>query len=258
VGGRGRGYRTGSALRSSKQAGSEGGCATAAGFWGATNPERKPGTTNIRRDMPTGGVEPHVERGTGRVRGRTCKAKSETKVSNEVKTQHKIHIKQNYLGGDYFSRANDDISENTTKRKPSQNKKPKDGNFHLGGTPAVTTRQQRTHIRWLELTATIRTTTEMVEFIENLRLERGWKWSTTMTNWGSIIGATRRAEIYGRRCRLPMGWEFEQAAKEYTRNVKKRANEQLPRYPKPLTPQHAHKAIKHMHCTRATSNWHCS
>lgn len=61
--------------------------------------------------------------------------------------------------------------------------------------------------------------------LEQLRITRLWRWSTTQTAAGAIMGAVKRALQYGLRCRVPL--KTDQAWADWTREVKRQVVKEI-------------------------------
>lgn len=87
---------------------------------------------------------------------------------------------------------------------------------------AISTRQRRKHMRWLDQLHHLQNPIEFVEFVEHLRTSRRWKWSTAQTALGEMLGAISRTEVYGAPCRLKLLVQsaiFRDYMKRVTKNV---------------------------------------
>ena len=73
------------------------------------------------------------------------------------------------------------------------------------------------HEKWLNELATCRTWTDAVHVVENRRQKKKWRYSTTRTVLGTIMGAVPRASYYHIPCRLkdPKSAEW----KDYVRSI---------------------------------------
>jgi len=67
---------------------------------------------------------------------------------------------------------------------------------------AITEEQRRKHILWLNRIKKLTSWSDVINCVEKLRAERGWRASTTRTTMGTILGAKRREDYYGIRTSL--------------------------------------------------------
>lgn len=67
---------------------------------------------------------------------------------------------------------------------------------------AISSRQRRQHRLWLERIRHCRSWRSVIDLLENSRKTVPWRWSTTKTKLGTILGAVPRAVYYGVPCRL--------------------------------------------------------
>lgn len=110
---------------------------------------------------------------------------------------------------------------------------------------AISGRQRAKHRRWMAQLHQLQTPLEFVTFLENLRIKRKWKWSTTKTAMGEMVGALQRAELYG-NCRLK---DLLRSAifKDYQRRVRKCVMSEEVKFPKPLSSRQVERILKQMH-----------
>lgn len=67
---------------------------------------------------------------------------------------------------------------------------------------AISTRQRNQHRLWLGKIQHCRSWRGVIDLLEKSRKSVPWRWSTTKTKLGTILGAVPRAEYYGVPCRL--------------------------------------------------------
>ena len=67
---------------------------------------------------------------------------------------------------------------------------------------AISTRQRQQHRLWLEKIKHCRSWRGVIDILEQSRKSVPWRWSTTKTKLGIILGAVPRAVYYGVPCRL--------------------------------------------------------
>lgn len=76
----------------------------------------------------------------------------------------------------------------------------------------------------------------MLTAFEAVRLERGWKWSSTRTNLGTLLGALRRS--------AKSAWLTCAEIRDYCKAVDRNVIAERPDYPKPLVAAHAVALLK--------------
>lgn len=101
-------------------------------------------------------------------------------------------------------------------------------------TGAITAAQRTKHRVWLQQIAAVTTGVELVQLLERLRITKRWKFSTTSTKIGEIMGAVKRVEVYGGHCRLK-GVVSSASFADYKRGVHLRALEEEVSFPVALT-----------------------
>jgi integrase len=67
---------------------------------------------------------------------------------------------------------------------------------------AVGAKSRMKHLKWLEFLRPICTWRDLVVAMERLRTVRNWRFSTTSTALGEVLGAIKRSQMYGIPCRL--------------------------------------------------------
>lgn len=67
---------------------------------------------------------------------------------------------------------------------------------------AITSAQRSKHRAWLTRLVAVQSAVELVQIIERLRTSTPWKYSTTCTKIGEILGAVKRLDMYGGHRRL--------------------------------------------------------
>ena len=92
--------------------------------------------------------------------------------------------------------------------------------FHEGDTvtaSGISASQRKRHVKWLVAIRKCKAWREVADVVEKQRLACRWRWSTTRTVLGTIMGAVPRAPMYRVRCRLPK--DRGPAFKDYVRSV---------------------------------------
>lgn len=98
---------------------------------------------------------------------------------------------------------------------------------------------------WLRVLEGVNSISEMVVIVDHMRVQRKWKYSTTLTKLGEIVGALRRREYYASGCRLNKV-EEDQEFKDYERVIRHGALQEQVNYPKAVLREDLHKAIKNL------------
>lgn len=99
---------------------------------------------------------------------------------------------------------------------------------------AITLGQRKKHRGWLKTLEGVESSVQLVRKLENMRTSIPWKYSTTSTKIGEIIGAVKRTEEYGGQRRLKAFVETAVFA-DYKRGIQLKALEEEPRSPVPLS-----------------------
>ena len=92
--------------------------------------------------------------------------------------------------------------------------------FHVGDAvtaSGISAKQRKRHVKWLIAVRHCKAWREVSDVVEKERVSRRWRWSTTRTVLGTIMGAVPRAQMYRVRCRLPK--DRGPAFKDYVRSV---------------------------------------
>ena len=106
--------------------------------------------------------------------------------------------------------------------------------------PGLSRAQQRKHRKWLAMLVekNVQSWAGVRRMVEQLRTTRQWRWSTTQTAAGAIMGAVKRAVQYGLRCRVPL--KQDQAWADWTREIKRNVIKEIDtlEQAKPVSAQH--------------------
>ena len=112
--------------------------------------------------------------------------------------------------------------------------------FRWRGIPGISLRHQRRHVKWLGILAEKRVTgwAGVRRLLDDRRVSRPWRWSTTQTAAGTIVGAVKRADQYGLPCRVPV--KVDQAWADWCREVKRQVVKEMDtlEQARPVTARH--------------------
>lgn len=110
---------------------------------------------------------------------------------------------------------------------------------------AISSAQRDKHRVWLDRLANITSAAALVQAVEGLRTTRRWKYSTTCTKLGEIIGAVKRVEMYGGHRRLKQLVAADVFA-DYKRGIHLKSLEEEVAFPLALTPIDAERVLENL------------
>lgn len=110
---------------------------------------------------------------------------------------------------------------------------------------AITPAQRLKHRGWVKQLEPIQTGAGLVRLLENLRTTKHWKYSTTSTKIGEILGAVKRLELYDGHRRLKDVVASAVFA-DYKRGIHLRALEEEVSFPVPLTAKDVEQILENL------------
>ena len=108
----------------------------------------------------------------------------------------------------------------------------------IGG--AISSGQRKRHTKWVAWLRQISCAVDAVQKLDAMRKRNRWKWSTTSTKVGEIIGAIKRAEIYHFD---PPFKATDAVGVEYQRKVGNETLQEAVAYPRPLQKEEVMRVI---------------
>lgn len=125
--------------------------------------------------------------------------------------------------------------------------------FGLGdGTPglevakgAISLSQRTKHRAWIQQLDKIQSAEGVVQLLEAMRVRVPWKFSTTETKIGEILGAVRRVDAYG-GCRRLREWVKSTVFQDYKRGVHLEVLKEEVRSPQPLQVVHVERVLEEL------------
>eukprot|EP00760_Papus_ankaliazontas_P009983 PhM_4_TR14170/c6_g3_i3/m.47363 len=120
--------------------------------------------------------------------------------------------------------------------------------------PNITTQTSQRHLWWCKtlMNENITTTNALINYIDDTRQRRQWKWSTTCTKIGELIGYAKRPIAYNDD-RNTVTMITTDTFKAYHKFAQQKAAEEEVDYPTPLKQRHALAMLNDLTTARETS-----